>query len=94
MHILLFLLHGVYALVTNLYCAGIFSSDMTLTPIKTITIDNLISWVSLDSKIQATIMYDDDKYDKLYLIEMWIGVCLVILWSLFLFLIRYYERKY
>lgn len=25
---------------------------------------------------------------------MWIGVGLVVLWSLFLYLIRYYERKY
>lgn len=28
------------------------------------------------------------------MIQMWIGVGLVILWSLLLYLIRYYERKY
>jgi hypothetical protein len=55
-----------------------------------INIDNIISWISLNSKVAASTNNTDKNYSMLYLIEMWIGVGLVTLWSLLLYLIRYF----
>lgn len=49
----------------------------------------------MDSKVTASNIGDgQSELNVLYMVEMWIGVGLVVLWSLFLYLIRYYERKY
>lgn len=32
------------------------------------SVDNIISWISLDSKMKATSTIQDEKFDRLYLI--------------------------
>lgn len=82
------IIQGIYSLVTNLYLAKSISGTNSLD---LSGIDVIISEISLDSKVQASNQDSASTTSNLlYLIDMWIGVGLVVLWSLFLYIIRYF----
>ena len=89
MFLLLFLGLAVtaFGLLSNCYVAGYFDGGFSFSWAH---FDTFIISISLGAK--KLLPHDDAM--RAYLIEMWIGVGVVVIWSLLLYIIKYLERKY
>ena len=86
MLLLLFLLviFCSYSFATNCYVAGVFGQKFSFSW------DQYESWVIVIS-LGSKKLIESDRSSKMYFIEMWGGVGVVVIWSLLLFLIKYFE---
>lgn len=78
---------AAYSLVTNCLIAGIFTNGYTF---QINQFEEFLILISLASKR----LTNSAQSNKFYLIEVWICVGVVVIWSLLLFGIKYLERGY
>lgn len=81
--VIMFLVYGIFALVTNIIAATKFQpTDNNLTSNQNILI------ISLSSK-QANRTEENETF---YYIQCWLGLVFVIIWGIFLIFIKYMEK--